>query len=201
MGTGKKIHLNSSKSKCLIVKKSKQYNPSPILNIQVVESLKVLGVVWSDNLSWNDHLLHISRLFAQRIHCLRTVRGFVSKKDLLLIYNGPLRSLLEYCSPLLVGMPEGMANDLEKLQRRAHRIICGPECAADCMQPIRDRRISRAVKLFEQSFNAIHIIHDLLLSRSVRSSRLIIPPVRTSRRLSFFAPFMTLLKSGFTNKC
>ena len=131
--------------------------------------------------------------------CLRALKSFIKKKDLMCIYDSLLRSILEYCSPLFIGMPSGMAHDLEKLQRRAHRVICGSTCEDGCLDSLGSRRERRAKDLFKQCLNRNHLLNHLLPPSSKRSHtlRFLLPHLKTSRRSSSFIPCMCLRQSGF----
>ena len=189
--------INRKKCKTLVVKRKPCCKSVLLPEIETVSTFKILGVIWNDKLTWKSHVHHVSRIFAQRLYCLRVIKGFVSQRELFEVYTCVLRSVLEYCSPLFVGMPVGLSEDLEKLQRRAHKILCGMNCENQCLEALRSRRITRSFKLFNQSFDHASPLHRLTPSFSQRSGRIIVPFCKTNRRRASFFNFMSNLCNGF----
>ena len=57
-----------------------QLKPSPLLNI--------LGVSFSRDLSFRDHIVYLSKQASKRLGILRRLRGFFSPPQLLALYRG-----------------------------------------------------------------------------------------------------------------
>ena len=74
--------------------------------------------------------------------------------------------------------------------KRAFRIIHGYDvrsCPNCNMLDIEDRRKKLSLKLFKTAlFSDNHVLHDILPPFSCRSNRLVLPFVRTSRRINSF---------------
>ena len=102
---------------------------------------------FSNNLSWDTHVNYIIRLASRRLYALYVLRNILEKKYLIRIYEALVRSILEYCSPLFVGLNGKNSDLLEKVQRRAHKIICNSNCQSN-FQSISDRRSTSATNLF-----------------------------------------------------
>jgi hypothetical protein len=191
------LTINQSKSKCLVFKRSPNFSPVILPNVQFVESHRILGVLWSTDLKWDKHFDALSRIFASRLHCLRVLKGFLPKDDLQLIYGSLLRSVLEFCSPVFVPLSKSNSTRLDRLQRRAHLVICGKDCNDTCFEDLTTRRLQQASSLFKQSQAKTHVLNTLLPPRDTRSNRFHLSLFRTSRRINSFIPFMVLKELGF----
>ena len=191
------LTINQKKSKYLVYRRSLSVVPLELPFASMVDQHKILGIIWTNNLDWKPHFECITKRFVCRLHCLRVLKGFVERDELMKVYHGLLLPLLEYCSPLFVGMSKNLANRLEKLQNRAHRIICGSDCQCGKLTSLSDRRMARALTLFSQAAATESPLHSLLPEKSSRSDRAIIPLCKTKRRQTSFIPFMILNASGF----
>jgi len=74
---------------------------------------------------------------------------------------------------------------LEKVQKRAHRIICHSDCTCHQFPLLSDRRLAAAIKHFRSATkNLDHVLHSLIPPAStIRMHRFIQPFVATSRRI------------------
>lgn len=190
------LAINHKKSKCLAIRKSPTFSPVNLPMMNVVDRHKILGIVWSDDLKWIRHFEAISRMFASRLHCLRVLRNVLQKEELIAVYSSLLRSLLEYCSPLFIGISKDTSKQLEKLQKRAHKIICGRGCNCQRFSTISERREIQATALYQKAKINMHPLNCLLPPKSDRTSRYILPLYKTSRRCSSFIPSMLLRECG-----
>ena len=185
------------------------HSPTTLFHpVHVVDQIKILGVTFQNNLSWNDHVKEVSKAAARRIFILKTLKKIpgVTKHDLVTIYNSILVTVLEYNSPLLIGMTKENSNTLEKIRKRCHRIICGSDCDCDCLPPLSNRRETQAMKTFKQMLSSDHICHSLIPHILPRTQHFFIPYTRTERRLRSFVPALclrwnSLLWNYFTPRC
>ncbi|XP_078361380.1 uncharacterized protein LOC144645704, partial [Oculina patagonica] len=78
-----------------------------------------------NDLKWNDHIEIITSKAAKRLYLLRQLkRAAVSSNDLVLFYCSVIRSVLEYsCQLFHSSLPGYLSEELERIQRRAMRII------------------------------------------------------------------------------
>ena len=155
--------------------------------------MKLLGVTFSSDLSWCKHIDNIVSISSRRLYAHRVIKPFVSKDFLLGVYFAIVRNLVEYCSPLLVGINTKLSAKLDQIQRRAHRIICDQNCDCDRLPPLVHRRCSAAKKLVLLSLHdAEHLLHALLprASASKRNDvRFLFEPYSTSRRQTSCIPY------------
>ena len=124
------FQLNESKCKELRLSFTKSENTlEPVTikntNIEVVPSAKLLGVMISNDLKWNMHVEMIYRKVAARLYFLRQLkRAKVPANDPLSFYITCIRPAAEYaCSVFHTALPQYLSDQLERLQKRALRII------------------------------------------------------------------------------
>lgn len=91
--------------------------------IEIVDNVKALGVIFSKNLIWNDHIDYIQSKMSSAVGVMNRMRHILPPKIKLLLYNALVYSILQYCS--LVWGTTGITNlkKLHVLQKRAIRCI------------------------------------------------------------------------------
>lgn len=156
--------------------------------------IKILGVFFNERLSWDDHIEHVLTIASCRIYALRLMKRLLPKEQLCLIYYGLIRSILEYASPLLVGLNSSLCEKLEHFQRRCHRLICGWLCDRECFPPLVVRRQRAALGLLGRIMSdESHVLFSFLPRMSARSDRFILESFVTTRRIGSFFPSCSLL--------
>ena len=138
--------------------------------IEVVSSAKLLGVLVSDNLRWNAHVETICKKAATHLYFLKQLnRAKVPAKDMPLFCTTCIRPVLEYeCSVFHHSFPQYLYNEMERLQKRALRII-QPDLSYDeavvalDITSLYGRRKALSNALFDQIVrDQSHKLHDLL---------------------------------------
>ena len=155
--------------------------------VERLSELKFLGVIINDKLTWNSHVRHICRIASRRIYALRILRPILCSNDLCTVYYATIRSILEYASPSFGNLPIGLDNELDKIQRRCHRLICTTFDAANCscgrFPDLRHRRTLAATKLFRTaSASKLHVLYDIIPRRSDRSPARVLRALRPRPR-------------------
>ena len=94
-------------------------------NIEVVPSVKLLSLTISEDLKWKTHISGICKKVSSRLYFLTQLkRAKVPSNDLLLFYITCIRPVTEYaCQVFHDSLPQYLSDELEKLQKRAFRII------------------------------------------------------------------------------
>jgi hypothetical protein len=189
------LTINEQKTKTLLFSKS---TPSTsILQVlpNITPHLKILGITFETSLKWNQHVKDVTMRAARRIYTLKQLKRIttVNKVDLLQVYHNFILSIMEYNSPLLVGVNKKNDAKMERIRKRCHRIICGDDCTCDCFTSIQTRRKNRAKKVFERLQHPSNISHRLLPRKLPRTQHFYIEPLRTSRRANSFVPFCALM--------
>jgi hypothetical protein len=85
---------------------------------------KLLGVIISQDLTWNRHVDYILKKANSRLYALRQLKkAGLTQHDLLKIYCSLVRSCIEYASPVWSDLTQNLTNLIESVQKRALRII------------------------------------------------------------------------------
>ncbi|KAI8488996.1 hypothetical protein Bbelb_332200 [Branchiostoma belcheri] len=178
--------LNGKKSQLLLICSSRGVPTMPPL------TLGGLGFTFDSKLSWEEHVRSSVAKASSRLHFLRllTKQG-MSVDDLIQVYLSLIRPVLEYGHVLLVGCNEALANSMERVQRRALRIIsCGGKRDVPALPSLKERRESAAVSLFRSMLNPEHPLHDLVppqrataTGRILRNSQAMSAPRARTKRL------------------
>ena len=183
----KGLVLNEKKTKTILFAKKKLNSIAQTLPCD--HKLTVLAVQWSCDFKWNSHVERVIRTCSSRLFLLRKLKPLVRKKDLITVYQATIVSVLLYAAPLFVGLHKTLNACLEKIRKRAHRIICDSSCDCELFPQIESLRLQRSVSLLRQAeLNADHPLHELVPSRLPRSQALSMPLVLTYRRMDSFLP-------------
>ena len=140
------------------------------LAFEVVQSVKILGVTIREDLKWNDHVTEITHKASKRLYLLRILkRAGVDVNSLVQFYCTCIRSTLEYaCQTFHSNLPEYLSNQIERIQKRALRMLYPEERYGDALkltglQSLADRRDRLCRELFNSvSINNNHKLADLL---------------------------------------
>ncbi|XP_035699606.1 uncharacterized protein LOC118432183 [Branchiostoma floridae] len=189
--------LNGKKSQQLLICFSRNIPVPPPLSlggelVPVTSVAKGLGFIFDNRLSWRDHVRAMVSKASSRLHYLRllTKQG-MSVHDLIQVYLSLIRPILEYGHVLLVGCSEEQAASMERVQRRALRIIsCGGRRSVPELPSLKERREAAAVSLFKAMLHPEHPLHDLVpaqrlsaTGRTLRNSQHISVPFARTKRL------------------
>ena len=140
---------------------------------------------------------NIHKTASRRLFAVRVLRPFLTRKDLASVYKGLVLSIIEYCSPLLVGMSITNRNVLNKLQRRAHNIVCDDKCSCDIFEDLTCRRNRATVEFLAKICRLKdHPLHFLCPHRSCRSGKFTMPYCKTVRRRNSFFPSAIMLANN-----
>ena len=131
----KKTHLKLNPSKCKVMQVCFKLSPPspPDLEIggaklEVVNDTKILGLPVQSNLCWDQQVNSMVSRCGRRLYMLSRLKRFgVPVEDLVSVYVGYVRPLVEYAVPVWHGsITAQQAQQLERIQKRACRIILGP---------------------------------------------------------------------------
>ena len=124
------VTFNPSKTESLLL--SSKYNrprhPEITMNqqpIAEVNSHKHLGITLNGECSWHEHLSELKSKAWQRINIMRKLKFILDRQSLQAIYFSFIRPLLEYADVVWDNCTQHEANELEKLQTEAARIVTG----------------------------------------------------------------------------
>lgn len=172
--------------------------------IPCVSSIKLLGVTFDPKLNYHSHVYNITKKASSRLYVLRQLKPYLPLDGLIKIYENCIRSILEYCAPLLVGTSAANCSAIERIQDRAHKIICGvsaSECTCSHFVPLSYRRMIIGFKLFISFIqHRDHPLYHLTPRRLVFSNNFCIPVCKSALRgNSYIVNMIRLHNSGF--KC
>lgn len=119
----KKLRISFSRSSA--IRELASINETAIIDL--VKSVKVRGVIIQDNLKWNQHVDATVKKAAKRLYFLMRLKcAHVPAKDLVCFYIACIQSVLLYaCHVFHYSLPKYLSSALERVQRRAMRIIYG----------------------------------------------------------------------------
>ena len=95
------------------------------IDIKMTTSDKILGVYVDENLSWNDHYRHVSKKVSSFLWLLSKIKTYLSREHRLLYYNSYIKPHFDYCSVIWSNSSNCNVNRIDKLQRRACKLILG----------------------------------------------------------------------------
>ena len=127
-----KMILNQKKTKMMIFNFTDNYKFTARLELNseqldVVQKAKLLGVIITDDLKWDENTTALVKRANARLELLRKVASFSTAwEDLKCIYILYVRSILEQsCVVWHSSLTEDNSNDLERIQKCALKIILG----------------------------------------------------------------------------
>ncbi|KAI8520411.1 hypothetical protein Bbelb_001650, partial [Branchiostoma belcheri] len=164
-----KMTLNGGKSLLLQICFSRSVPIPPTITlggqpVPSVDCAKGLGFLIDKDLTFNEQVNSMISNASRRLHYLRllTKQG-TSVTDLIQIYLALVRPVLEYGHVLLVGCSKEQELAIERVQRRALRIISlGGRRSVPDLPTLKSRREDAAVHLFQRMLQEDHPLHDLV---------------------------------------
>ena len=159
------MHLKESKCKELRISFSTtnvEFEPITVNNkeIEVVPSATLLGLSISNDFKRHTHIENVCKKVSSRLYFLRQLkRAKLPSNDLLLFYVTCIRPVAEYaCEVFHDSLPKYLSDDLEKLQKRACRIILPGHFYENALgelglTSLADRRQNLTNKLFKTIVN------------------------------------------------
>ena len=200
--------VNQCKTKEMIVHFGKKTVDSVVpiaingVNIERVNNFKLLGVVFSSDLSWDNHVQYMLGKAAKQIYCiLYLVRARVNQADIVIVYCSLIRSILEYACPVWhPGLSKKQSSDMEKVQKRCLKLIYPTLSYNEALkeahlETLSDRREKQTQKLFQEMKRPDHPLHELLPLRDegTRTTRVtypyLIPVAKPTRYGRGFIPY------------
>ena len=202
------MQLNADKCKELIIDfKRNPHEFGPVVvngtDLSVVDSAKILGVTFSSNLRWNDHIHASIKKANKRLYFLVLLkRAGVPPDDIKNFYCTTIRPVLEYASPVFHhSLPQYLSAEIERVQKRALAII-SPLMSYDNnldrfrLSTLFSRRHEHCHALFDVISSPSHRLNSLLPPRheshySLRRNRkFTIPVLNTERFRNTYIPSM-----------
>ena len=124
------VTFNPSKSESIILsrKTNKPLHPPLIMDQQVINEVtshKHLGLIFSNDCNWHEHIDYIKSKAWSRINIMRKLKFQLDRKSLETIYISFIRPLLEYVNVVWANCTQYESEELEKIHNEAARIVTG----------------------------------------------------------------------------
>ncbi len=121
--------LNSDKTKILLI--GPKNNTQNLLdhNLQLdgctvpSSTVKNLGVILDSNLSFENHISHVTKTAFFHLRNMAKLRNMLSVSDAEKLVHAFMTSRLDYCNALLGGCPASLINKLQIVQNAAARVL------------------------------------------------------------------------------
>ena len=157
-----RMKLNLVKCKDILI--NFMHNHNFILNsivlgnntIETVNTYKLLGVHISSDLKWNCHVEYITKKANKRLYSIRILkRSGAPQIQLVRVYVSLIRPILEYEVPAWQNIPDHLQEKIERVQKRALRIIFPDASYSNPMQmagliTLKERRERLCVKYVDR---------------------------------------------------
>ena len=118
-----KLALNVLKTKFMIIGTSQRLNILDGCQIRRVKSVKYLGLIVDDTLTWAEHVDYISTKISKNIGIIKHVRRFLLWHSLLTLYRTIIKPYLRYCNTVWGQCSDTLKEKLQCLQNRVARAI------------------------------------------------------------------------------
>ena len=123
------VTFNPQKTKTLFISFKTQPTILPLTfdghNLDSVSHHKHLGLILNNNLSWKDHIDSVTSKANTKLNVLAHLKHILDRKTLRTLYESFIRPSLEYGNIIYCNCTDGEKDEIEKIQRRAARIISG----------------------------------------------------------------------------
>ena len=204
------MKINSKKSKEMIISFTRNIHvhedvPNIVIEgnpVEQVEHAKLLGVILSNDLTWNKHVDSIVKKAAKRVYMLYQLkRAGICQTDLVTVYISVVRPVLEYACPVWhTNLPKYLSDNIEMIQKRAMKSIFPGKSYDDILNAIgmctlHDRRNFLCAQYFKCMQVKSHKLNHLLpeqrcLSYDMRSANMYpLPLCRTNRYRNSLIPW------------
>ena len=88
-----------------------------------VQFTKCLRLLIDEELKWSKQIENVSKLTQKNISMIKRAKSFLPQKSLKLLYNSLVLPRLDYCSVVWSNRFHSHTTKLQKIQKRAARII------------------------------------------------------------------------------
>lgn len=174
------VTFNPTKTESLLISRKlsrDQHPPIFMQNHQIseVSAHKHLGVFFSNDCSWHNHITYITDKAWFRVNIMRKLKYKLDRKSLEIIYTAFIRPLLEYGDVIWDNCTLQDKQELDKIQNEAARIATGTTklVSLNCLyreikwESLEHRRNKHKMTLF---YKMLHNLTPLYLSSLIPQS-------------------------------
>jgi len=182
------LTLNTSKTQIMTVKKNRHFQ----CDIPSLPQLKILGVIFNKNLKWDNHVNTIVKKASKNIYLIRSLKQYITKKELVIVYKSKILSILNYASELFINLPQHLTHVIDKICKRVHSIVCHPNCKCPLFDMPSSIRLKKSINLYLKAHcDTCHPIHSLIPEKLPKSRKFRQPQSLSERHKRTFIPFIT----------
>ena len=215
------MKLNNDKTKVMLFNQANQWDFLPEIvvggqNLEVVEVYKLVGVMISSNLKWDENTEYITKKAYSRLWMIRRLKNLGLKTaSLLQVFTMQIRSLLEFGAVVWHSMlTDQNSKAIERVQKSALAIILGPRyvCYENALTLTNIERLDQRRAKLSLTFAKKAVKHPLhsnwfkkqqenapMNTRSVKPTFIPVQ-ARTQRLLKSPIPYLTHLLNTDTSK-
>lgn len=129
--TRRKLKLNDNKTEIMVINGNLRNSVRDDFGclefgnsqLQPLESVRNLGVVFDKNLSFKNHINNVVKGCHLYIRNLYAIKKFLSRESLLTLIHSFVISRIDYCNSLFVGLPNVTLKKLQSVLNRCARLI------------------------------------------------------------------------------
>ena len=92
-------------------------------NLQTDTEEKDLGVTFDTNLTFQPHIGNIISKANSRVGIIKRTFNKLNEENFKILYKSLVRPILEYCTPIWFPLNKREAEEIEKVQRRATKLV------------------------------------------------------------------------------
>ena len=129
-----------------------------IYNEGAVTSFKLLGVLFDEFLSFDEHVSGICKKLSKSLFCISRVKNFVKKESLLMLYYAMIHPHINYCLNIYSCANKTTLNKLRLKQKEAIRIVSNSGYRDHTEPLFRRLNVLPLDKLI--SFSALNFMHS-----------------------------------------
>lgn len=180
------VSFNPQKTESMVISRKHNKITHPTLslnNVDIIETNehKHLGITFSSDGSWNQHVSNILSKASISLNILRKFKFHLSRNSLQNLYFAFIRPILEYADIVWDNLPINLQEELEKLNLEAARIVTGLTklCSKQALysetgwEPLSVRRKKHRLTQFHKMFYGLtkDYLSNLIPQRQYRTTR------------------------------
>ena len=139
------MFINCNKTKCMVIGTrqrlaSRNIEPIFLINGETLQNSnceKLLGVKIDNHLSWNSQIDQVCSNISSRLFLLSKIKKFLNLESRKLFYTGYILPLIDYCCVVWSNCNNECVQRLQKLQKRAARLILDTDPLASSLPLIK----------------------------------------------------------------
>ena len=124
------VEFASGKTQAMLISRRPEPTDSAPVNLKLggrtlplQESVNILGVEFNNTLTFTGHVKQLAKTAAWKLGCVRRIAHLLDAKGVDTVYKAQVRSVMEYSPLAWSSCPPSHLKILDKVQRRAERLI------------------------------------------------------------------------------